>query len=325
MFLSKKNNIVLVGMGLAVLALFMGLLFAPRGDKNPQDLTPTVSPTLTATSTPTETPTPTVTDYPFTGMTATPSPTPELSATPLPTDSPTPELSDTPTPEPTATVTPEPTATVTPEPTSTPTKVPTKAPTATSTPTVTQKPATPTPTGKPATPTPTVTQKPATPTPTEVPATPTPKQPTPTPVTPTPKPTQAVSPSEWSRDNLPPGFDSEMAVLEYVANYEINHFVKPSLQKAGYSYVGYKIVSPGNTIDGWTAYNLEVTARNNEFDSVEIVTSSLVLGEYYAAILNGNVSGMYYRRVTDYYEGKKVGTAVDLDDAGFEAYLSTLY
>ena len=312
MFLSKKNNIVLVGMGLAVLALFLGLLFAPRGDKNPQDLTPTVSPTLTVTvtSTPTETPTPTVTDYPFTGMTATPSP--ELSATPLPTDSPTPELSDTPTPEPTATVTPEPT--------STPTKVPTKAPTATPT----QKPATPTPTEKPATPTPTVTQKPATPTPTEVPATPTPKQPTPTPVTPTPKPTQVVSPSEWSRDNLPPGFDSEMAVLEYVANYEINHFVKPSLQKAGYSYVGYKIVSPGNTIDGWTAYNLEVTARNNEFDSVEIVTSSLVLGKYYAAILNGNISGMYYRKVTPYISGKQRKTVTDLDDSQFEEYLSNL-
>ncbi len=266
---------------------------------------------------------------------------PSPSGTPVPTGTATPEpTTPTPTPEPTATATPEPTST----PTGAPTPTDTPAPTDTPTPTVTSKPTntptkaptqapTVTPTPKPTkAPTPTVTSKPTnTPTkaPTQAPTvTPTPKPtgaPTPTATpTPTAKPTQVVSPDEWTANNLPPGFATEMEVVKNVTEWALTTYVKPSLQRSGYSYQGYELISTGKIVDGWTSYRAKVTAKNNEFDSVIVEAVFIVSGRDYAYIKNGRYSSMSYLEVTPYIKGKQRKMVTDLSSAQFEEYLKNL-
>ena len=325
----NKRILIILGSAMLVIAgIVLLVILSNRNDRNQSSSdTPTtaategVSPTEVVTNTPVATATPSPGGTPVLTGTATPelmtpSPTSEPSATPLPTDSPT--------PEPTATVTLKPTATVTPEPTSTHTKAPTKAPTATPTPKPT---ATPTNTPKPtAAPTPTNTPKP-TATPTDVPPTPAvkPQEPTKAPTdTPTSKPTQVVSPDEWNKDNLPPGFSSEMEVLKYVVDYKLQHYVIPSLQRSGYIYQSYELVSSGSIVDGWNGYRCHVTAKNGEYESVTIEAVFVAIGGHYASILNGRVSGMRYVKVTPYLKGQGGKTVTDLNDAQFEAYLENL-
>ena len=322
MFLDKRNNIVLILGGVMVLVFFIMLVFKAGEDKK-ENPTPTISPTPMATSTPTEKITPTEVIMTVT-TTPTQTPTVTVTATPEPTDVP---ISDTPTPEPTDSPTPtiEPTSTPTAtpkpptpteKPTATPTKQPTPTPTKVAIPTLT-KAVTPTPKQ----PTPTPTEKP-TATPTEKPATPTPTE---KPATPTPKPTQVVSPDEWSKDNLPPGFKSEMEVVKSAIDYDLQHFVIPSLQRCGYSYQGYELVSSGKIIDNWTSYRCVVTAKNNEFDDVVVVATFLTSGRIYTLTVNGDNSGVSYIEVTDYFDGSKVATVTNLSGSQFEEYLRTLY
>ncbi len=234
---------------------------------------------------------------------------PSPSGTPVPTGTATPEpTTPTPTPEPTATATPEPTST----PTGAPTPTDTPAPTDTPTPTVTSKP-TNTPTKAP-TQAPTVTP---TPKPTGAPT------PTATP-TPTAKPTQVVSPDEWTANNLPPGFATEMEVVKNVTEWALTTYVKPSLQRSGYSYQGYELISTGKIVDGWTSYRAKVTAKNNEFDSVIVEAVFIVSGRDYAYIKNGRYSSMSYLEVTPYIKGKQRKMVTDLSSAQFEEYLKNL-
>lgn len=263
---------------------------------------------------------------------------PSPSGTSVPTGTATPEPTDTstPTPEPTATATPEPTSTptgapmptVTPKPTNTPTKAPTQAPTVTltSTPKPTKAP-TPTATPKPTnTPTKAPTQAPTvTPTPTKAPATPTPTTvPKPDTPTPTAKPTQVVSPDEWTASNLPPGFATEIDVVKNAVDYTLQNFTKPSLQRAGYTYQGYELVSSDRTVNGWTSYHCVVTAKNNTFDSVVVTATFIVSGRSYTNIVNGRYSGITYLEVTPYIKGKQRKTVTDLSGAQFEEYLKNL-
>lgn len=302
-----KENLIIIGIGVVLLiAMFLAMVLAtPNQPKEPEIVTPTTvicTPTDVISSTPTGelTPTEVVVNTPTKEQ---PSPTSEI----IPTE----EITNTPSPTEKATNTPSPTEGIT----NTPSPSPTSKPTDTPTP-VPPKPNTPTP--KVDTPTP-VPPKPDTPTP--VPPKPS-NEPT---KEPTMTPTLVVNPDTWSPSNLPPGFGSEMDVVNYVANQLIAKKVIPLLNNCNFDYTGYRLESTGNNIGGWTTYWCYVSATWRKTAKGTIEIKIAIAGNLYAEMVNGNYV-CSYSGVTTYNNGVRNGGQDGyMSAASLESYLKSVF
>lgn len=224
--------------------------------------TGTPEPTLVITVEPTEALKPTVTLEPTPTLeptnkpTAIPTATPEPTAIPKPTKAPKPTRAPEPTATPVPTATPKPTKA--PRPTATP--KPTKVPSSTVTPEPTSEPT--------ATPKPTKVPKPTTtPEPTKTPV----KDTGPLPEDKLVKESMRLPMSTYSRENLPGHFSSEEELVDWFIDRQYNFFIKPVIDKYGYSLVGEKKVVNRINYSDWDSFWFEYVFVKGDTKVIAIV------------------------------------------------------
>lgn len=271
--MKRRPLIALISFVAIVAIAIVVLIVAKNPDRKSEEAETTVTPTdavamLTeeATIVPTAMNTPIPTE---TTVTSIPSPT----NTPAPTDIPTP------TPIPIATNTPAPAKA--PTPTNTPVPKPTPIPTSQLEPTIIS--------------------------PTKAPTKEPTKVPTKTPTKePTKAPTLKVNPNTWNPSNLPPGFSSEMEVVNYVANQLISKKVIPLLNNCNFDYTGYRLEATGNYIGGWIIYRCYISATWRKTSKATIEIMVPVDGGLYAELMNGHYA-CAYSGITTFNKGEKNG------------------